>query len=87
MKRVETKIWLTPDERTYLDHQAQALTLSRGELIRNRAVGTSPAAVISLDGYQRAIESAARIVSGIPRQQLEAIVAAAITAIGKPAND
>jgi hypothetical protein len=87
VKRVETKIWLTPDERTYLDQQAQALTITRGELIRHRAIGTAPAAVISLAAYQRAIESAARTVSGIPRQQLEAIVAAAITAIGKPRDD
>lgn len=87
MKRVETKIWLTPDERTYLDQQAQALTTTRGELIRHRAVGTLPTAIVNLAAYQRAVDAAARTVSGIPRQQLEAIVAAAITAIGKPAHD
>jgi hypothetical protein len=39
---------------------------------------------ITITAYQRAIDAAARTVSGIPRAQLEAIVAAAITAIGKP---
>ncbi len=42
---------------------------------------------ITLTAYQRAIDAAARTVSGIPRAQLEAIVAAAITAIGKPTDD
>jgi hypothetical protein len=42
---------------------------------------------ITLTAYQRAIDAAARTVSGIPRAQLEAIVAAAITAIGKPDHD
>lgn len=40
---------------------------------------------VDLTSYQRAIDAAARTVSGIPRQQLEAIVAAVITTIGKPA--
>lgn len=42
---------------------------------------------VTLTAYQRAIDAAARTVSGIPRAQLEAIVAAAITAIGKPTDD
>jgi hypothetical protein len=42
---------------------------------------------VSLTAYQRAIDTAARTVSGIPRQQLEAIVAAVITTIGKPSHD
>ena len=42
---------------------------------------------VSLVAYQRAIDAAARTVSGIPRQQLEAIVGAVITAIGKPTHD
>ena len=41
---------------------------------------------VTLTAYQRAIDAAARTVSGIPRQQMEAIVAAVITAIGKPAE-
>lgn len=53
MKRVETKIWLTPDERTYLDQQAESLTITRGELIRHRAVGTLPTATVNLAAYQR----------------------------------
>jgi hypothetical protein len=42
---------------------------------------------VNLTSYQRAIDAAARTVSGIPRQQLEAIVGAVITAIGKPTHD
>ena len=42
---------------------------------------------VNLVAYQRAVEAAARTVSGIPRQQLEAIVGAVITAIGKPTHD
>jgi hypothetical protein len=42
---------------------------------------------VNLTAYQRAVEAAARTVSGIPRQQLEAIVGAVITAIGKPTHD
>jgi hypothetical protein len=42
---------------------------------------------VDLTAYQRAIDAAARTVSGIPRQQLEAIVAAVITTIGKAADE
>jgi len=42
---------------------------------------------VNLTAYQRAIDAAARTVSGIPRQQLEAIVAAVINTIGKPNHD
>ena len=42
---------------------------------------------VSLTAYQRAVEAAARTVSGIPRQQLEAIVGAVITVIGKPTHE
>jgi len=82
VKRVRTELWLSHDERNLLDQQAQALTTTRGELIRNRALGTAPAAPVNINAYHRAIDAAARTVSGIPRQQLEAIVAATITAIG-----
>ena len=49
---------------------------------------TKPTALpVNLTSYQRAIDAAARTVSGIPRQQLEAIVGAVITAIGKPVHE
>lgn len=49
---------------------------------------TKPTALpVNLTSYQRAIDAAARTVSGIPRQQLEAIVGAVITAIGKQGHD
>jgi hypothetical protein len=81
MKREPVKIWLTDDERKALDQQAASLQTSRGQLIRERALGTSPQAPVNLSTYQQAIDHAARTVSGIPRSQLEAIVASVITTV------
>lgn len=83
MKRVETKVYLTPEERDYLDTQATKQLITRSELIRDRALGADGIPAITLPAYHRAIEAAARTVSGIPRHQLEAIVASVIAAVGK----
>lgn len=81
MKREPVKIWLTDDERHALDHQAATLHTTRGQLIRERALGTLPPSPVTLSTYQQAIDHAARTVSGIPRCQLEAIVASVITTV------
>jgi hypothetical protein len=80
-KREQIKIWLTHQERQTLDHQAAALHTSRGQLIRERALGATAPPPVDLSTYQRAIDNAARTVSGIPRCQLEAIVATVITTV------
>ena len=80
-KREQVKIWLSHQERHTLDLQAASLNTTRGQLIRERAIGAAPLAPVDLNTYQRAIDTAARTVSGIPRCQLEAVVAAVINTV------
>jgi hypothetical protein len=78
-RRVE--IYLSDQERNCLDNQAASLKITRGQLIRERALGAVAPSPVDLSTYQRAIDNAARTVSGIPRCQLEAIVASVITTV------
>lgn len=82
-KRLETKVFLTAEERTRLDTEAAALRVPRGQLIRERALGTAPTARPTLHTYAQAVENAARVVSGVPRPHLEAIVASVVTTLAK----
>ena len=81
-KRQEYKIFLTPQEKHQLDLEAETLGLTRGALIRERAIAYRSGAVhLDYRGYSEALSKAAQTVSGIPRTQLEAIVASVITTI------
>jgi hypothetical protein len=81
-KRQEVKIFLTPEERHQLDLEAEVLGVPRGALIRERAIAYRSGAVhLDYRGYSEALAKAAQTVSGIPRTQLEAIVATVITTI------
>ena len=78
-KRLETKVFLTAEERDRLDTEAAALRVPRGQLIRERALASRP----TRQTYARAVENAARVVSGVPRPHLEAIVASVVTTLAQ----
>ena len=80
-RRKGVEIYLSDAERIALDRQAASLKITRGQLIRERAIGAVAPPPVDLSTYQRAIDNAARTVSGIPRCQLEAVVAAVITTV------
>ena len=82
-KRLETKVFLTAEERTRLDTEAAALLIPRGQLIRERALGRAPMPRPNRRTYAQAVENAARVVSGVPRPHLEAIVASVVTTLAK----
>lgn len=81
--RTEVKVYLSPTERDQLDRDAERLNSTRGQLIRERALGLAPSLSISPAAYAAAVHQAARVVSGVPRPHLEAIVASVITTISK----
>ncbi len=87
LKRLETKVFLTPDERDALDREAARLNIPRGQLIRERATGAHAPSVAppSPALYARAVERAARTVSGVPRPHLEAIVASVVCTLNDAA--
>jgi len=80
-RRKGVEIYLSDAERIALDRQAASLKITRGQLIRERAIGAVAPHPVDITTYQRAIDNAARTVSGIPRCQLEAVVAAVITTV------
>ena len=83
----EVKLNLDPHQLARLNNEAAALGIHRAALIRNRALGAPvegfkrTGAVITPESYRDAVEAAARVVSGIPRVHLEALVAAVITSL------
>lgn len=81
--RTEVKVYLSPEERDRLDREASQRNSTRGQLIRERALGLSGSVSISPAAYAAAVHQAARVVSGVPRPHLEAIVASVITTISK----
>jgi hypothetical protein len=81
--RTEVKVYLSPEERDRLDREASQLNSTRGQLIRERALGVAAPGPISTDTYAAAVFNAARTVSGVPRPHLEAIVASVINTITK----
>lgn len=83
-KRLETKVFFTPEERAQLDTEAAKLLIPRGVLIRERALGKGAAPRLTHRAYARAVENAARVVSGVPRPHLEAIVASVVTTLAQP---
>ena len=90
-KRNSVKVYLTAKEQDVLDQQAKALGLSRGKLIRDRALGapTSPSdaamPAMTLRQYQNGVRAALAASQGCaPRPIIEAIAAAVICAAHKP---
>lgn len=82
-KRLETKVYLTSDEREALDREATRLLITRGQLIRERALGQAAPRPATPQIYARAVEKAARVVSGVPRPHLEAIVASVVCTLSE----
>jgi len=82
--RTEVKVYLSEDERLALDTQAAAQLITRGQLIRDRALGRVAPPPATPHTYQAAVNKAARTVSGVPRPQLEAIVASVINTLAAP---
>lgn len=84
-KRTETKVYLSPTERESLDREATRRLITRGQLIRERALGVVSPRPASPQTYARAVERAARVVSGVPRPHLEAIVASVVCTLSETA--
>jgi hypothetical protein len=82
-KRLETKVFFTPEEREQLDTEAARLLIPRGQLIRERALRGGSTSRPTPRAYARAVENAARVVSGVPRPHLEAIVASVVTTLAQ----
>jgi hypothetical protein len=82
-KRLETKVFLSPEERELLDAEAARLLIPRGQLIRERALGQGVTPRPTPRAYAKAVENAARVVSGVPRPHLEAIVASVVTTLAR----
>ena len=79
---ITVKVSFEPHELDSLTSQAQSLKIHRSTLIRQRAITLPPTTpTINKLSYNQAIENAARTVSGIPRVQLEALVASVINTI------
>jgi len=71
------KIRLTPAERHYLDHIAQAEQVTRSEFIRSQCLEPKPIAA-DPRSYIRCVEAAARLLPGASRLHIEAAVAKVI---------
>ena len=71
---------LTPDERNTMNRLVEASGLTRQDFIRQRIL-TPPGIVKSPQTYANCVEAAARAYSGIPRTQMERIVAATLAAL------
>ena len=78
--RVEFNV--TPEERDALDALVQASGLSRQDFIRQR-VFNPPGITKGPDTYMRAVEAASKAYAGVPRVHVEAMVAAALSALAK----
>ena len=92
-KRSAVEVYLTAAEKDALNQQAKALGLSRGKLIRDRALGapTSPSDAakppMTLRQYQNGVRAALAASQGCaPRPIIEAIAAAVICAAHEPAT-
>lgn len=90
-KRSAVEVYLTAAEKDALNQQAKALGLSRGKLIRDRALGapTSPSEAakppMSLRQYQNGVRAALAASQGCaPRPIIEAITAAVLCAAHEP---
>ncbi len=88
MSKIVAKVTLTPDERDHLDAQAKALSMSRSELMRLRALGDPSVGSraelppLTLCQYQRAVTAALKAAQGAcSRITVEAITAAVLCSI------
>lgn len=88
MSRIVAKVSFAPEERDHLDAQAKALSLSRSELIRLRALGDPgvasrpPLPPLTPRQYQDAVTAALKASQGsCSRITVEAIAAAVLCSI------
>ena len=88
MSKIVAKVSLTPDERDHLDAQAKALSMSRSELMRLRALGDPSVGSraelppLTLCQYQRAVTAALKAAQGAcSRITVEAVTAAVLCSI------
>ena len=85
-KSIEVKVYLSREECDRLNQEATALSVTRGQLIRERALGQrepSERSSVTPEMYMNAVNRAARTVSGLPRPQLEAIVASVVIEVSQ----
>ena len=88
MRNFVAKVHFSPEERDHIDAQAKALTLSRSELIRLRALGDPSTGLqtqlppLSLRQYQDAVRAALKASQGAcSRTTVEAVAAAVLCSI------
>ena len=79
------RIELTVDEADLhrLTLEAKALGVHRSALIRERALSSSGVKSLNREQHQKCVQTVARCVPGLPRTQIEALVAIAISALHK----
>jgi len=76
----EIKVHLEEDHISKLTAEAQQQNISRSDLIRQKLKSQG----YDSTSYARAVEAAARTIPGIPRSQLEHMVAKVITTLATP---
>ena len=76
----EIKVHLEEDHISKLTTEAQQQNISRADLIRQKLKSHG----YDSTSYARAVEAAARTIPGIPRTQLEHMVAKVITTLATP---
>lgn len=80
-KRKPFRIWITDEERQYLEAEAAKHGVTRGEIMRKRCLaggtGTDPAL------YSKCVEEAARLLPGSNRIHVEHAVSKVIVALNK----
>lgn len=84
--RTAVKIYLLQEEKQLLDQQAAQLGITRGEMLRKRALSAPQQAAGLPQGpqvYSDALEAAARSYSGIPRTAMAGIVSAVIRSLAE----
>lgn len=87
MASTTIKLTVSDGELRRLTDEAAALGIHRSALIRSRALGApsgaskAASAPMTPEAYRKAVEAAARTVSGVPRVHLEALVAAVLTSL------
>ena len=81
-KMKEVKIAFYPQQLEAIDQQAAAQGISRSQLVRERATGTTKSTpTFDRQAYLKAVEAAAKAVPGLPRAQVEHMAAKVINTL------
>ena len=82
LKMKEVKIAFYPQQLEALDREAAAQGISRSQLVRESVTGTSASIpTFNRQSYLKAVEAAAKAVTGLPRAQVEHMAARVINTL------